>query len=256
MTTSNLSTGASVPEGHDDERVSSRVVYRGHIEGRYYLDKWFETEFGKQVPPCAVKSLLPESATFLGAFPAERNDRSFIHLPNGIGLLRGRIVRVIGSTMTMSIEHTSEHLRNRLAAHILWFDQMSHFRGSDRRSFPRFPPLNPHTVVAMPDGNVEPCEIIDMSPSGAAVRSEARPNLDLRVILGQVAGLVARHLDDGFAVKFMRLQNPAVLDDALAPPAHLQVIRPAAPSPEAGRAESPTDACDTEATQTDETYVI
>lgn len=206
-------------EGPDpDERVSSRVAHRGNITGRYYLEKWYDTEFGRQVPPCSVRTLLPDAATFLGSVPAELNDRSFIYLPNGIGLLRGRISRVIGSTMTMSIVHQDEHQRNRLAAHILWYDQMSHVRSTDRRSFPRFPPANPETVLVLPGGKLEPCEVIDVSPAGAAVRCEVRPDLETRIGLGQIAGVVARHLDEGLTVKFTRLQNPASLDEMLQPP--------------------------------------
>jgi hypothetical protein len=219
-------TQTSTAVREDGDESMSRIAHRGRIAGRYYLDKWFDTEFGKQVPPCIVKTLLPDAATFDGAVPAVRGDRSFIHLPNGIGLLRGRIARVIGSTMTMSIEHATEQQRNRLAAHILWFDQMSHVPSSDRRSFPRFRPADPYTVFATGDGKVEPCELVDISPSGAAVRSIFRPDIEGRVILGQIAGIIARHMDWGFAVKFNHLQNPAILDDMLAPPEHLKSIVP------------------------------
>lgn len=218
-------SGAAGRDRRDEgERLDSRVAYRGRLEGRYYLDKWYDTEMGRQVPPCTVNTLLPDAATFLGAIPAELNDRAFIHLPNGIGLLRGRISRVIGHIMTMAIHHAAEHQRTRLAAHILWFDQMSHVRTTDRRSFPRFPPANPETVIALEDGRLERCRLVDISPSGAAVWSGLRPALESRVVLGQVSGVVARHTRVGFAVRFTQLQNPALLDEVLAPPEQLRDV--------------------------------
>ena len=52
-----------------------------------------------------------------------------------------------------------------------------------------------------------------MSASGAAVATNQRPEPGSHIMLGKTAGRVVRHLDDGFAVEFTRLQHPDFLEE-------------------------------------------
>jgi hypothetical protein len=67
----------------------------------------------------------------------------------------------------------------------------------------------------MPNGVNLACRIIDVSQSGAGVASEERPPLGAMVTLGKVQGRVVRHLEDGFAIEFVRLQHPDSLEEAV-----------------------------------------
>ena len=46
-----------------------------------------------------------------------------------------------------------------------------------------------------------------MSESGAGIATDQRPPIGALVTLGKVQGRVVRHLEDGFAVEFTRLQH-------------------------------------------------
>jgi hypothetical protein len=48
------------------------------------------------------------------------------------------------------------------------------------------------------------------------VVSGHRPPIGSMVRVGKAPGRVVRHLDGGFAVEFMHLQNPDVLKDSIA----------------------------------------
>jgi hypothetical protein len=59
------------------------------------------------------------------------------------------------------------------------------------------------------------CRLIDVSLSGAAVATDQRPPLGALVTIGKVQGRVVRHLDEGFAVEFLRLQHPDFLEESV-----------------------------------------
>lgn len=193
----------------------SRIGYHGGIQGRFYLKKWFETEYHSHLPVCATKAIQPDGMTVMCAYPADIGDRAFVYL-DGFGVLTGTVRRSIGSITNMSIE-TTEEGRARLATRILWLDQRAHFRSSDNRQYPRYRPINPNTTVRIGTGAPAGCRVENMSPSGAAVESEARPELNTKVILGMVHGQIVRHTDTGFAVRFDVIQDPMKLDSLVAP---------------------------------------
>ncbi len=52
-----------------------------------------------------------------------------------------------------------------------------------------------------------------MSLSGAAIASDTKPPVGIIVRLGKTQGRVIRHIEDGFAVEFTRLQHPDFLEE-------------------------------------------
>ena len=52
-----------------------------------------------------------------------------------------------------------------------------------------------------------------MSESGAGIATDQRPPIGALVTLGKVQGRVVRHLEDGFAIEFTRLQHPDFLEE-------------------------------------------
>jgi hypothetical protein len=76
-------------------------------------------------------------------------------------------------------------------------------------------PRNPVARLVMPNGINVSCRIIDVSLSGAGIASDQRPPIGALITIGKVQGRVVRHLEDGFAVEFTRLQHPDSIDDAI-----------------------------------------
>jgi hypothetical protein len=76
-------------------------------------------------------------------------------------------------------------------------------------------PKNPMTMLIMPNGVNIGCRLIDVSLSGAALATDQRPPMGALVTIGKVQARVVRHLDDGFAVEFTRLQHPDFLEESV-----------------------------------------
>ncbi len=74
-------------------------------------------------------------------------------------------------------------------------------------------PRNPAARLILPNGINVGVRIIDISLSGAGIATEHRPDVGSLVTLGKIPGRVVRHLEDGFAIEFTRLQHPDLLEE-------------------------------------------
>ena len=69
--------------------------------------------------------------------------------------------------------------------------------------------------VILPNGTNVTCRVIDVSASGAAIaiNPDLRPAVGSAVTIGKTTGRVVRHIEDGFAIEFNRLQHPDSIED-------------------------------------------
>jgi hypothetical protein len=74
-------------------------------------------------------------------------------------------------------------------------------------------PRNPNARLIMPNGVNIAVRLIDISNSGAAIKTVERPEIGSLVTVGKVSGRVVRLLEEGFAIEFTRLQHPDSLED-------------------------------------------
>ena len=93
--------------------------------------------------------------------------------------------------------------RERFEQRITWLAKKTD-GAIDQRRHARCEPKNNKSQITMPDGRVHPCEVIDISLSGAAVNFRIKPVLGTYLMLGKVHGRVVRHFDNGFALEFTR----------------------------------------------------
>ena len=67
--------------------------------------------------------------------------------------------------------------------------------------------------LVMPNGTNIGVRIIDISLSGAGIGTQERPEISSHVSLGKISGRVVRHLEQGFAIEFTRLQHPDSVEE-------------------------------------------
>ena len=91
----------------------------------------------------------------------------------------------------------------------------------DLRKQARIIPESPHSMLTFADGTIRPCFIIDMSASGAAVSADVQPEIGTPLAVGACVGRVVRHLELGFAVKFVEQQERDHLERLVVRPAPL-----------------------------------
>jgi hypothetical protein len=73
------------------------------------------------------------------------------------------------------------------------------------------------------DGTINKCEVIDLSPTGVSLKTTIRPQIGEFVLIGQLAGRVARHHADGVGIQFVGLSLETPTPDQLQ--AHLAIAR-------------------------------
>jgi hypothetical protein len=133
---------------------------------------------------------------------------------NELGKLEGQIVRLNDDGFVMSLV-LAEEQRERLVARILWLEMRKHLNLPDDRRHKRFVPKHPHSSVMLADGRVCDCFVMDMSASGVAVSAEIEPKIGDVLAVGKVVGRVVRIFREGFAVRFIELQDPDALEHLL-----------------------------------------
>jgi hypothetical protein len=126
-----------------------------------------------------------------------------------LGRLEGKIARLIHNGFAMTISATARK-RDKLAAQLTWLANRQILNLPEDRRHGRFTPRNTIARLILPNGTNVACRIIDLSASGAAIAfaPELRPVIGAAVTIGKTKGRVVRHIEDGFAVEFTRLQHP------------------------------------------------
>lgn len=187
-----------------ERRRHQRV--RVNLLGRYMLAD--RREF-----PCQVIDMSPGGMAVIAPVTGNVGERVIAYVDH-LGRLEGMIARHIHNGFAMTIGATPRK-RDKLAAQLTWLANRSILNLPEDRRHGRIVPRNPNAQLIMPNGINLGVRLIDISNSGAAVATKERPEIGTAVTIGKVPGRVVRHLEDGFAVEFTRLQHPDTLEETL-----------------------------------------
>ncbi|MGE3145440.1 MAG: PilZ domain-containing protein [Pseudorhodoplanes sp.] len=200
---SNLAT-ASILAHADERRRFQRV--KVNLLGRYMLAD--RREF-----PCQVVDMSPGGMLLVAPVSGHPGERVVAYIDH-VGRLEGLITRTAENGFAMTISATLRK-RDKLAAQLTWLANRHLLASPEDRRHGRFTPKNPVTRLVLPNGINVGCRLIDVSLSGAAVATDQRPAIGVLVTLGKVQGRVVRHLEEGFAVEFLRLQHPDFIEESI-----------------------------------------
>ncbi len=175
-----------------------------NLLGRYMLAD--RREF-----PCQVVNMSPGGMAIIAPVSGAPGERIIAYVDH-LGRLEGHIARVFQNGFAMTISATSRK-RDKLAAQLTWLANRQILSLPEDRRHGRIMPRNPIARLIMPNGLNVSCRIIDVSQSGAGIATDQRPPIGALVTLGKVQGRVVRHLEDGFAIEFTRLQHPDFLEE-------------------------------------------
>ncbi len=187
---------------NQDRRRHQRV--KVNLLGRYMLPD--RREF-----PCQVINMSPGGMALIAPVSGAPGDRIIAYVDH-LGRLEGQIARVFENGFAMTISATARK-RDKLAAQLTWLANRHILGLPEDRRHGRIVPRNPVGRLILPNGVNLTCRIIDVSQSGAGIASKERPPIGALVTLGKVQGRVVRHLEDGFAIEFTRLQHPDFLEE-------------------------------------------
>jgi hypothetical protein len=187
---------------NQDRRRHQRV--KVNLLGRYMLPD--RREF-----PCQVINMSPGGMALIAPMSGAPGERIIAYVDH-LGRLEGQIARVFENGFAMTISATARK-RDKLAAQLTWLANRHILGLPEDRRHSRIVPRNPVGRLILPNGVNLTCRIIDVSQSGAGIASRERPPIGTLVTLGKIQGRVVRHLEDGFAIEFTRLQHSDFLED-------------------------------------------
>ncbi len=188
----------------EERRRFSRV--RVNLLGRYMLTD-------RREYPCQVINMSPGGMALIAPVIGQVGERVIAYVDH-LGRLEGAIARHFNNGFAMTVSATPRK-RDKLAAQLTWLANRSILNLPEDRRHGRIAPRNPSARLIMPNGINLSVMLIDISNSGAAIRTRERPEIGTPVTVGKVQGRVVRHLEEGFAIEFTRLQHPDTLEDSL-----------------------------------------
>ena len=195
-------TRAAILPLADERRRFQRV--RVNLLGRYMLAD--RREF-----PCQVTDMSPGGMAVIAPVSGQVGERVIAYVDH-VGRLEGVIARQFQNGFAMTVSATTRK-RDKLAAQLTWLANRHILNLPEDRRHGRFTPRNPSARLILPNGLNVACRVIDLSASGAAIKTEHRPEIGALVTLGNATGRVVRHLEEGFAVEFTRLQHPDFVEE-------------------------------------------
>lgn len=140
--------------------------------------------------------------------PADTNILAYI---DEVGRVEGIVTSQVEGGVTVDFKN-NETRRARLEQKLTWLSQNDREAANQRRH-ERFEPKDNNSHITMPDGRVYNCEVLDISLSGAAIKTTIMPNLGTYVLLGKMRGRVVRYVEDGLAIEFVRPLSQTALQN-------------------------------------------
>ncbi|HVP84822.1 MAG TPA: PilZ domain-containing protein [Rhizomicrobium sp.] len=149
---------------------------------------------------CTVLDMSPGGAAVEceGELPGETQVVLYI---DGFGRFEGQIVNRTPNGYGVRFNCTAMK-RERVAEQLTLFANKTLVSEADLRRHDRAPAKG-FTRFTRADGETVKCEVLDLSLSGVSLRTNVRPPIGEFVLIGQMAGRVARVHETGIAIEFV-----------------------------------------------------
>lgn len=173
-----------------------------HLSGRFMRAN--RTEHS-----CVLMDISVGGASVSTEHPAEIGERVVAYFEH-LGGLEGIVSRVFSGGFAFQFK-VSEHKREKLAAQIMWLLNRNEFPDELGRQHERVQASGRKTALRFDDGMIIDVELLDLSVSGASVRTPARPAIGEEVVIAKIRSVVRRHHPDGLGLQFLAVQDQAAL---------------------------------------------
>jgi hypothetical protein len=187
-------------DAESNTSATSSETAKKIIFGRYMLPDMSEY-------PCQVSSIDADGATLLSDNAAEPGTPVIAYL-EAIGRVDGNLENTIEGGFYLAFNLTGRR-RERMERRLEWFET---YDGNDRRD-ERYVPKNTTSQITLSDGREYECEVVDISVSGASVKTSVLPSIGTYVSLGKMRGRVVRFTADGIGIEFMRQIESVKMDE-------------------------------------------
>ncbi len=190
------------------KRIEDPVVAKAKAERRRYRRVRIDQPGRLFVPsdsreaPCKVVDLSPGGASVESEFLPEIGTQIVLYV-DAFGRFEGTVARRDGFGFGVRFAGT-QLKREKTAEQLTLFMNKALVDEADMRRHDRTPAKG-LSQFTRSDGTITKCEVVDLSPSGVSLRTAVHPPIGEFVLIGQLAGRVARHHVDGIGIEFVGL---------------------------------------------------
>ena len=198
--------GTAAPEtpASVDRRAHQRVTV--DLTGRFMTSE-------REEHVCRAVDMSPGGAALRCASVPPMGTRVVAYLDH-VGRIEGEVARRIEGGFAMTVKATPRR-RDKLAAQLTYLANRSALSLPEDRRHARVSLSETATVLTLVNGTEIAIDVIDASVSGAAVATEARPDVGTPGFVGAVRGRIVRHIEGGLAIEFAQVQDADLLEAAL-----------------------------------------
>lgn len=180
-----------------DQRRHQRVKVA--LLGRYML-----ADRGEY--PCQTVDMSPGGVRITCAVLGAVQERIVLYLEH-IGRIEGVIVRHPPSGLAARLNATPRK-RDKIASQLTWLANREDLGLPEGRTHERLTPTRPAVTLRLESGRAIEARLIDVSMSGVAVATAAKPPLGALLAVGSTPGRVVRYFEGGLGVQFLLPLSP------------------------------------------------
>jgi len=162
---------------------------------------------------CQVSELTPEAAVFITTIIPDKDSQIVAYIDE-VGRAEGVSGDLVPGGFRIVFSHTGQR-KERFASRLSGRSAKNTTVGTDLRRHARHALDDNQSYITLPDGRIYPCQVIDISLSGAAVQVDVMPSLGTYVMLGKMRGRIVRYVEHGIAIEFQRQLDSTQLSDQI-----------------------------------------
>lgn len=182
---------AQLPRIIQDRRRHRRVPLA--LLGRYM-------RADKQEFPCTLIEISVSGMSVTAPSSVEPGEQIITYFDE-LGGLQGEVVRATSDGFALRLNITPRK-REKLAAQLTWLINREDLSIIEARAHQRTPVESRAVTLKLPQNIEIECQVIDISISGASVRTTSRPQIGSVVYLGKQKAQVVRHHELGIGLHF------------------------------------------------------
>jgi hypothetical protein len=163
---------------------------------------------------CKIADMSPGGARITSDVVPEAGAQVVVYI-DGFGRFEGTVARPDETGFGIQFV-CSQHKRERIAEQLTVYLNGGNADESSLRRHDRTPTKGLARFTRA-NGDIVNCEVLDLSLSGVSLATEARPPVGEFVLIGQMAGRVARHHETGIGIEFVAQDKGAVVQEPARP---------------------------------------
>ncbi|MBV1703389.1 MAG: PilZ domain-containing protein [Hyphomicrobiales bacterium] len=151
---------------------------------------------------CSTVEVSPGAARLVAAVKGKPGERVVCYFEQ-LGRIEGTVAVAFddGFAVEFSLPVVK---REKVADQLTWLANRHALGMPEDRRHERIAPLHPRVAVKLADGREYLGKLVDVSISGAALETEAAPQIGASILIGSTTAQIVRALPGGFAVEFAK----------------------------------------------------